>query len=504
MHNGNYISSSFKLGVIGGKIMKVINVIYLLLIIILIGLLSACQSDDTGKELSSETSIQNEIENTENLVVYTYPEYDFGGEEFKFLVLRTGYWGQDINDLWTSELIGDALNDSVIERNSIVENKYNVKISVTETSDGIGDAKRFINAGEDVFHVLQEKVIYTMSSLAAENYLYDFYKIPNLNLDASWFDKNNIVEMSILNKLFILGGDIEISDKMATIVLLFNKKLLEDYQLENPYELVNENKWTLDKLYDIMVLASADLDGDGIRDKNDRWGLLFENFGGWVFLEGSGNKLALKDKQDIPYLNVYNEKVESALSKIKKIMYDPDNRAGSGYDAEDYENMFMADQALFVGAAMSSIPPYRDMESDFGIIPCPKYDEKQTDYYTAVSPWVARMLSVPITNKAENLEMIGAVIDSMARESTATLKVAYYDKLLNGKIARDSESSEMLDIIFNNIAHDIGVVFNWGNSWFKYEEFFRDKKDNFASFYETYSNIAETEMQNTIIMFGEN
>ena len=50
----------------------------------------------------------------------------------------------------------------------------------------------------------------------------------------------------------------------------------------------------------------------------------------------------------------------------------------------------------------------------------------------------------------------------MAHYSSDTLVPAYYEKLLGGKFARDDDSVEMLDIIFDSLVFDIGFCYdNW-------------------------------------------
>ena len=56
-------------------------------------------------------------------------------------------------------------------------------------------------------------------------------------------------DLSIKGKLFTVAGDIGYNYKRSTSVLFFNKKLIETKQLENPYDLFNNNQWTLDKLF---------------------------------------------------------------------------------------------------------------------------------------------------------------------------------------------------------------------------------------------------------------
>ena len=53
------------------------------------------------------------------------------------------------------------------------------------------------------------------------------------------------------------------------IVVLFNKRLAEDYGIEDLYQTVNEGKWTIERMKNLIADLSQDLDGNDKMDKND-------------------------------------------------------------------------------------------------------------------------------------------------------------------------------------------------------------------------------------------
>ena len=54
----------------------------------------------------------------------------------------------------------------------------------------------------------------------------------------------------------------------------FNAELISSLQLEDPYQLVRDGKWTMDQLLEMSAAATFDLNGDGNFDANDRYGLI--------------------------------------------------------------------------------------------------------------------------------------------------------------------------------------------------------------------------------------
>ena len=86
----------------------------------------------------------------------------------------------------------------------------------------------------------------------------------------------------------------------------------------------------------------------------------------------------------------------------------------------------------------------------------------------------------------------------MARESTNTVMPAYYDNLLNNKIARDDESIEMLKITFGSVVYDIGAVYNWGGLWLMHQGFINSKSRDYVSFYEKNASAIQAALDITI------
>jgi len=429
---------------------------------------------------------------------YPYPEYDFKGAVINFLARKDDWAGgsQDFDDITVEEINGEVLNDAVYNRTRKVEEKYNVQIKVTPVKDPNSTIQKSIKAGDDTYQVIQEKPVFMSATLAPQNYLLDLQTVTSMNLDASWYNQNAIKDLSINKKTTVLAGDMTVSDKLGVEMFVFNKKLVGQYALENLYNTVNDGKWTLDKLYELMMQTAVDLNGDGkMTLKDDQWGFMCEDYSGWALSVGSGNRLADLDENGIPYMTLLNEKNINDYEKIKKILYEKEGRIGSG-EPEEFITVFVENRVLFQNLVLSQVTAIRGMDDDFGIIPLPKQDENQKDYITTISPWVSRFIAIPST--CREFEMVGAVIDAMSRESTNTVMPAYYDNLLNQKIARDEESIDMLKLIFSSVVYDIGSVFNWGDIWNDQMRFISGKKEDYIGAYEKIQGKVEAALQKTI------
>ena len=114
---------------------------------------------------------------------------------------------------------------------------------------------------------------------------------------------------------------------------------------------------------------------------------------------------------------------------------------------------FANNQGLFGVLTLSSVQGLRGMETDFGILPFPKYDEKQEKYYSNVlDGWIN---CVPITNT--DFEMTSVIMEALAVESRNLVLPAYLETALRTKYSRDDESLEMLNIIEQGRTVDFGL-----------------------------------------------
>ena len=102
---------------------------------------------------------------------------------------------------------------------------------------------------------------------------------------------------------------------------------------------------------------------------------------------------------------------------------------------------------------------YLVMEDDFGVLPIPKFDETQEEYYHQVFTNACCALCIP--NNIENTEMVGMVTEYLAYLGQEKMVPAYYDSYLQGRVARDTQSELAFNIIFSTKRYDLGYAFNW-------------------------------------------
>jgi ABC-type glycerol-3-phosphate transport system substrate-binding protein len=445
-----------------------------LLVFSVLALLSACSANKQGNPEQkkdpagtpdsggSETLDSKNERFTPNL-----PESDFKGYEFRALVPANNAYGSYTFDV--EEENGDNLNDAIYKRNRYIEDKYNVVLKQTEIADFwplIDMFKKSVLSASDDFDVSTQN---RSLNLATQGYCLLPDDLPYIDMAQPWYAHDLNETYRIGNKNFIAYSDECMSVYDAVIALCFNKTLIRELGLENPYEHVGNGTWTHDKFFDMCRAAVFDLNGDGIMTDTDRYGILsqYDEFLGnfWV---AAGIKTVGKDPGDMLTLNLAdNEVLLNILDKTRqniygdtKIFFDTykDKVTSFQLDLVDVSHrQFENNSGLFLTAKMVRIPYLRTMEADFGIVPFPKADESQNRYYAAINGAWPKI----IPNTAPNPERTSIILEALAAESKNLTIPAFTEICLKTKYARDEESQEMITIILNSVTEDLGTTIFW-------------------------------------------
>jgi hypothetical protein len=470
---------------------------------------SAKPDDAEGKQAESENGDTGD----EGPVVYTpdLPEKDYGGYEFKVYQRGPNVNASDRD--WIERCIyaeaenGDRINDAVYRRNMVIEARYNIKIVPIDGSGGIyndqikKDFEKSVLAGDQLFDMAMSGV-YDSSLLATQGYLINLYEMPYIDLEKPWWDVPVNETLKIQNKLYFGMSCMGISDKDDSFCILFNKEVARDTGIENPYQLVRDNKWTFDTFMAIARTAAADLNGDGVMGPEDRYGYSGFDAEAWNLFIASGERIARIDNAGVPYFTMINERSVQVYDAIYTIFTEENfmlKTSGILDLHEETYRLLVQNQVLFAGSAMTVVQKARAMEQDFGMLPYPKFDAAQDKHYTICGLWGPTAVTVPVTN--QELERTGIIIEAMVAEGMNTIFPAYYDINLVTKGLRDEDSKEMLDIIMAGRSYDIGMLYDWGGIRGVILESIQGKNASFMSVYEKREGAALKAMQKTIDEF---
>ena len=489
------------------------RILCLLLTAVLVIPFAACAKETSSPEKNNDTTVVDTTAAQKNEGIFyepdELPELDFGGETVTMLSrgLKNGGFSFYETNLTVEELTSDVLNDSIYNRELYVEDRLNVEIENVKVSSVDREIEKIMNTGDDTYDAFVSTNTF-MSECAIQEWLLDLHEIEHLDLDKPWWSQNFEEEAELFGRLYMATGAMFQSLVRSTYAVYYNKNLALDYigtipDLADVYGMVDSGKWTIDKFIEIGGQIYQDVNGNSIRDLEDIYGIAYDKYTP-INAFWSGFDIEMFSRTDDGWfeLNVNTDKLYTALDKLYTMLYEVEGSiiANVGTTAEDSyscdrpEVHFASGTNLFLVERMgfAEKESLRNMQDDYGILPYPKYDEKQKEYYSFSNTSFAAV-GIPTFNT--NTDMIGAVLEAMASYSYRETRPLYLDVMLKGQYMSDPDSRRMVDIVIDGIVIDAAYIYIDSLSN-KYPEKFQtelfDGGRSFATIHESNRKKVET------------
>lgn len=427
-----------------------------LIALMLIGIMCSCksggetQNEGSGDAANEDSSTVSTLEDADINAMNILGPNDLGGETITFyLRLYGGIW--DVKSLYADSILSDSINDAVYDRNERLKDQYNFNIEAIESA-AQSYPTRMINwclAGECPADVITAGG-YDMTKIALKGVLRDLKQVDGLNLEEEWWNTTLNDQLSIANSLFYMSGDIICEDNMAVRVLFFNKTVAENkkYDPASIYDMVNNNEWTLEKMFQMASNCYEDLDEIAGQSKDDAYGLTIQaGLANYVFMTASDVRISRKNAEDIPELVIGSDRDVTITDQIGTYL----NSGNAIYVGDDgtVQGAFKKGNALFMSEVLGTVRNMRNWDVKFGILPLPKYSTDQATFNHFADGNCLNLLAIPTDNDAK-IDKIAFALEAMCIESVNTLNPAFYDKMLRGRYSYDVESWGMLDIILDS------------------------------------------------------
>ena len=425
---------------------------------------------ESVSETSDETKIEAPAETTDGLigieVGYDWQagvkKADYDGHVFNIMNGNIQDWYAYLN-VTAEETTGEPVNDAVYERMQRTNEYLNVNVIETIESDASNALRAQVKAGLDDYDVTLQELMHCYTLAIEGNALELKSEVPGLDMSGVWWDQNSINDLSINNKLYFVTSDFDTTRFDNIRSLYFNKQIIESHGLENPYDIVDSGKWTIDKFIEMAEKTVSDADGNGVMTDTDSYGYIgYVELVTDLMLCGAGIKYIDKDHDTGMLIDgTTGEKTVDVYSKIYRLLWGGSTTFDirqprfsqylRGLGDRIQEQLFVEDRALFYSECMAWTRVLREMEADFGVLPPPKYDEAQDRYYSIIIDPFMQM--IPITSK--NAERTGNILDVLAAASHDTVVDAYVNVTLSGKVARDADTVRMLRLVFDDLSYSI-------------------------------------------------
>ncbi len=483
------------------------------LVLFLAMLLSAstavsCASDNTEEKtvdtaVATDTTANAETETTRENYPDTLPALDFGGET---VVIHAR--GDSLGEVFSEEMTGEVVNDAVYNRNQKVEERLNVKIDVyaadgwQKYNDTVAALRGSISAGDGAFDIISGWSA-RIPALSLEGLFLNLNDIQYLDFDMPWWNQSVTEELQIAGQLHFLTGDIAYTMLSTMCIYVFNQQVALDFGVENLYDVVKENRWTIDYVHSLISDMYVDLDGDGTRGVTDSYGLLSSSMNDADgYMQGSRVSMVSRDDNGIPVLDVDIEYMTTLVEKVYELMWNnPGCSAitGDGTDLKPFAANLSLLASTRVGNVVSSLV---EMESDYGMLPYPKLNDNQKEYGTRVQDGVS-LWSVPIDVATPDTS--GAVLEALAAQSYRTVTPAYFDVALKNRYSRDAETAEMVELIKDSILINFECLYNEaiGKPWFVLRDLMPKQSSSFASYWASNEKTIQTKLAEAVKLIEE-
>ncbi len=449
--------------------------------------LAACTPSDPQPAESAPES-QQEQESSEQETGPQEPKDLYTGSDFTgrtFTILTSDVDPEALSEIVYNEgevdgkVMSEKMNGALKARADHLEQRLGVTLNEIylydpqrHTGTALTYIRNAITTALDEFQAV-DICLYDCGTLSLESALYNLYDVDNLNVKHPWWDQGFNDSVEIAGKLYFTTGDIDFRNKNATTCLLYNSSLIERLNLEDPYVLVKNGEWTIDKAIELAKGYSEDLDSDGRITWRDNFGWAGQYDDMYAFIFGSGVRIVSPDADGYPAMSFYNEKTIEVVEKMLSFMQEKDYYICGNDMFNEFQwpmvpllQDFADGKCIFFAGIVESIFDLIDPKEEFGIAPSPKYNKEQDTYYSLLNTWGANAMAIP-TNVTENeLPFVGACLDVLGylswKDIEDSVAYNYYEVVLKYQKLTTEKASELLDQIFADRGCELGAIYQVG------------------------------------------
>ncbi len=445
--------------------------------------LTACGNDGTATDTTAASTDQGaESDPVQSAIDTLRNDVDWEGKEFGILYVDDlGGYKEELEAMaeYSGNSSNAVINDAVFERNTLFEEYGDLQFVLLPTANSAFNSTMTngIQSGTTDFYLCSQSAGDTAPA-SLSGYLYNYLEL-DIEYDHEWWDQGTL-NFALDGRVFFMNGPFNIVDDDMTYVMMFNKELCASHGLPDMYQTVRDKEWTMEYMNSIISEFSAD-NGDGVWDDKDIYGLTATPALADGFFYGAGLKYVNSTPDmAMPELMLADkmERAMNVLSMARQIIHE-NNSTYMGIGLE----IFIQNRALFGFEVVSYLRTLSaTMETEYGVIPVPKFDKAQEQYVSRSNP-IGSTLSIPTSTAQVDMDLFADTLELYCLLSQKLVKPAYYEVTLMVRNVQDVESAEMLDLIFSNRVYDMAAYFvDLGLSNIFYEATM-GKADTFSSQY---------------------
>ena len=277
-----------------------------------------------------------------------------------------------------------------------------------------------------------------------------------LNLYEDYWTPRLTEAVALGDKVYFATGDIVTTITKNVYCMHYNKNLIAARGLENPYDLVQNNEWTWDKVFEMAKNCYVD-SGTAEDGWDDSYGLVLVGQGVLDSMYFSAG-LTLIEKDEDGFFSVSSDycgdTATSFMSMIRDFTKTEDclyAHTGEWVNYPDGKSLFSIGVADYVGSIIESEANFKP-----GVAPLPKYNADQDGYYANHANNYS-FVSIPFD--CYNKEISGAVMEYMAKDGNSRVTPALFEDTFKLQYSESPEDAYMFDVVRASATFEPGLVY---------------------------------------------
>ena len=418
-------------------------------------------------------------------------ELDFDGESIKIIVRNS----MNVQREWYKDVTEDDLDEVIAMRNEAVADTLNVTVGYELVANSLYDdclsefTRLIIDDVDSDFHYydIAANYAYAGASAGVRDYianLADKDVFPYFEFSLPCWNQAIVNTTLIDDQLYYITGDINLSTFDKSIVVFLNKTMYNKKANSSDPEDLQDEAIAGDWDYDMLYRWSSVFE-----EINNESGAQHDDFYGISSAFSSIPLDAFPYAWDLEFLTTEadgshtynvkgNSKVEEAIIKVQDLL---DGTKAAGVNNADNTDdcslggysepitHFANDKSIFaihlLYCTEEDNTTLREMESEFGLLPVPKYDaDEQENYGTTAHDSYTLMTVIDhskssVTTKGE---AVSAYLQYSTEESYTNVRGYYINRIVKPKYfgTDDTNGSVTKSIeIFNMIADNVEFTF---------------------------------------------
>ncbi len=423
-------------------------------------------------------------------------EYDINGRLNDDLPDDLNFKGEQVNVMYWSDVenlefevesvTGNNVSDAIFDRNNRIEDRLNVELvwngvpgNINNRTGFVRQVQAYAEAGQGSADIIAT-YSQTAGTLAVQGLLIDLATIKDsyIDFEKPWWPSQMVETVSFGNaqgtSYYFLTGDISTNVLHMMHCIYINKDILNrlDGNINDIYKMVYDGKWTLDALIELTSGVYSDLDTLPGKSNGDRFGLIGRSYVLDAFYIGSNMKYIVSNQEAGKSLSVSPDFASAKTVKLVRKcgqMFNGDDWITMKFNNEpDYDeslndvSVFQQGRALVIQqhAQMAEKSLVGKAKFSYGVLPMPKYNEKQVNYYTSVgNPHTLYSMFVGLNSRGNidsTLTMLSAVLECWASEGYRLTTPEIFEVNMQLKFSEGQDETNMFEYVRMGVTMDMG------------------------------------------------